>query len=252
MAGDDGKITVHLEGRALAPQAVADAIVRVESLLNSIGEGENPLLTLTELRGGSAHITMAVRDGAIDELSSGLDELRQHPVLPHGWSRPSLQALVGLAKVSEVRGVEEIRLDIDDTVAAIDDEIRLNAEAALTPSSVSLGAVRGVIYRYINDTTKKGHHRREAGLRRTDTAEAIVLRFTADDAAKVRNHLEAEVEVWGVVARDMTGQIDHLDVEGIEPVEPDDEAPPNNGRGLLGSDWTGGIDPVEWVRMQRD
>jgi len=26
----------------------------------------------------------------------------------------------------------------------------------------------------------------------------------------------------------------------------------SDGRGILGPDWTGGVDPAEWVRLQRD
>lgn len=156
---------------------------------------------------------------------------------------------VGLRKVSTRRGVESINLRLGNAISAIDDVIEENAEKALAPSSLSLGAVRGRLYRYTNDTVRK---RRSAGLRRTDTGEAIELRFAPDDAAKVRAHLERDVEVWGEITRDATGQVAQLVVEGIEPIDaPGQGASASEGRGLLGSDWAGGIDPAEWVRTMR-
>lgn len=146
-------------------------------------------------------------------------------------------------------GVESISLQIGDAVSAIDGAIRDNAEQALKPVSISLGSVRGTIYRYSNDTSR---NRRSAGLRRSDTGDAIEIRFAPDDASRLRMHLETEVQVWGEIARDATGQISHLTVEGIEPVEiPSGDAQADDGRGLLGKDWTGGMDTVDWVRLMR-
>ncbi|PQM53744.1 hypothetical protein C5U48_02750 [Mycolicibacter virginiensis] len=248
MAGEDG-ITVDLEGGALDPRAVADAIEQIESLITSISGFEDAQLTLTNLRGGSAHISMAVVGSPLDLVHGGIEELRQGPVLPDGWNRQSLQAIIGLRKVSTRRGVESINLRLGNAISAIDDVIEENAEKALAPSSLSLGAVRGRLYRYTNDTVRK---RRSAGLRRTDTGEAIELRFAPDDAAKVRAHLERDVEVWGEITRDATGQVAQLVVEGIEPIDaPGQGASASEGRGLLGSDWAGGIDPAEWVRTMR-
>ncbi len=248
MAGD-GDITVDLEGQGLDPRAVSDAIQQVESLVASISGGEDVRLTLTDLHGGSAHISMAVAGSPIDTLHGGIEELRTGPSLPSGWSRDSLQAVLGLSKVSARRGVEAINVRIGDTVSAIDSVIQENAERALAPSSKALGSVRGVLYRYANDTARG---RRSAGLRRTDTGEAIDLRFDAEDASRVREHLEKQVELWGEIARDATGQIAYITIEGIEAVGgADSPARASEGRGLLGSDWLGGADPAEWVRTLR-
>ncbi|ACY22628.1 hypothetical protein Gbro_3433 [Gordonia bronchialis DSM 43247] len=246
MAGE-GDITVDLEGEALDPRAVADAIEQIESLVASINDGDDARLILTNLRGGSAHISMVAADSPLDTLADGIEELRGGPVSPRGWTRDTLLATVGLAKVSARRGVESISLRIGDAVSAIDGVIQSNAEAALAPSSRGLGSVRGHLYRYTND-----RGRRSAGLRRADTGEAIDLRFAAEDADQVRKHLEQQVEAWGEIARDATGHIAYVTVEGIEPVAgPHEPAPTSEGRGLLGSDWLGGADPAEWVRMMR-
>lgn len=244
-----GDITVDLEGKALDPRAIADAIEQVESLVASISDGENARLTLTDLRGGSAHISMAVTGSPVETLHFGIEELRAGPVLPRGWGRESLQAVLGLAKVSTRRGVETISLRVGHALSAIDAVIQENAEKALAPSSQALGSVRGSLYRYTNDTARG---RRSAGLRRADTGEAIELRFDSEDATLVRDHLEQQVEVWGEISRDATGQIAHLTVEGIDSVSGADEsAPISDCRGLLGKDWLGSTDPAEWVRTMR-
>lgn len=240
---------MDLEGQGLDPRAVADAIEQVESLVVSISGGEDVRLTLTNLRGGSAHISMAVAGSPLDTLQGGIEELRAGPVLPGGWGRESLQAVLGLSRVSARRGVEAINVRIGDAVSAIDGVIQENAERALAPSSKALGSVRGTLYRYTNDTARA---RRSAGLRRADTGEAIDLRFDAENATRVREHLEQQVELWGEIARDVTGQIAYITIEDIEAIGGSDSpARASEGRGLLGSDWLGGADPAEWVRTLR-
>lgn len=242
-------ITVDLEGTALDPGALAAAIEQVEGLITSLAGAEEVRLTLTDLRGGSAHISMSVSGASLDDVRNGIEELRLAPVLPTRWNRPSLVAVVNLAKVKSRRGVDSISLRIGDAIAAIDAAVQENAERALAPSSVSLGSMRGRLYRYTNDPSSK---RRSAGLRRADTDDIIELRFAPDDAAKVREYLERDVEVWGDIARDATGGIAHLVVEGIEPVGTlGAPATAAEGRGLLGNDWTGGVEPAEWVRLMR-
>lgn len=247
MAGDDD-ITVDLEGKALDPRAVADAITQVENLVTSLDADNQATLTLTAIRGGSAHITMAVVGTSLDTLANGLEALRTDPVLPSGWARDSLLAVSGLGKVTNIRGVDTISLRIANTVSMIDSALQRNAEKALEPSSRSLGSIRGNLYRYTNDIAK---NRRSAGLRNVATRESVELRFSAEVAPTVREHLEKEVEVWGEVARDSTGKIVYITIDGITPIEYTPTTTASDGRGLLGSDWTGGIDPVEWVRTQR-
>lgn len=247
MAGD-GDITVDLEGEALDPRAVADAITQVENLIQSLSPDGSARLVLTDLRSASAHISMAVTGASVTELHDGLESLRLAPVLPTGWRRDSLQAVAGLGGVASMRGVESISLRLGDAISAIDSVIQGNAQSALEPSSRSLGAVRGTLYRYTNDAPR---NRRTAGLRNVHTGDTIDLRFSAEVAPRVRELLESEVEVWGEIARDATDRIVHLTIEGIESVEPSEATRASDGRGLLGRGWTDGVDPVDWVRSQR-
>lgn len=244
MAGDDD-ITVDLEGEGIDPRAVADAILAVERLVKSLDI--EPHLTLTDLSTGSAHVSMSAGGQSLEVLSAGLAQLGEAAELPDGWVRDTVLAVLGMGKVKKLRGVDSLKLRIGEYIANIDSTLQANAESVLEPKSRTLGSVRGVLYRYNNDKNN-----RSAGLRNLNDGEAVTLHFNTDTAPLIKENLDSEVEVWGEIARDVTDKIIQIAVEGIEPIPATEPTRPGDGRGLLGEGWTKGIDPVEWVRMQRD
>ena len=248
----DGDITLDLDGETgIEPGAVADAIDAVEKLISSLSEdGLSPPLILTEMALGSAHLTIrSLSPEPVDILRDGLRQLQVSAVVPEGWRRRTLRALVDLGSVSTKRGVEGVRLTIDSLVERIDGVIQANAEKALAGEFRSLGSVRGVLYRYTNDVAKR---RRSAGLRDAHTGDAVELLFDPKTADRMKAHLEMHVDVWGEVERDSDGRAIRVTVEQIAPGESVGPASAEDGRGLLGPHWTGGVDPVDWVRGQRD
>lgn len=244
MAGNDD-ITVDLEGEGIDPRAVADAIVAMEKLVKSLNIESH--LTLTDLSTGSAHVSASTGGQSLDALSGGLEQLSGSAELPPGWGRDTVLAVLGMGKVAKLRGIRSVNVRIGTAIAHIDAVMQANAESVLEPKSRTLGSVRGVLYRYIND-----RNNRSAGLRNLNDGEVVTLHFGSDIVPLIKEHLDAEVEVWGEIARDVTDKIIQVTVEGIEPIPVSDPSQASNGRGLLGDDWTNGIDPVEWVRMQRD
>lgn len=247
MAGSDD-ITVDLEGEGIDPRAVADAIVAVEKLVKSLDL--DPRLTLTGLSTGSAHVSISAGGQSLDDLSGGLETLSQSAELPARWKRDTVVGVLNLSKVAKLRGVDSLSVRIGERIAHIDAVLQANAESVLEPKSRALGSVRGVLYRYINDASKGSN--RAAGLRNLNDGEVVTLHFGGDIAPLIKANLDSEVEVWGEVARDVTDKIITVTVEGIEPLTVSEPARVSDGRGLLGEDWTNGIDPVEWVRSQRD
>ncbi|WP_155981827.1 hypothetical protein [Nocardia sp. BMG111209] len=252
----EDKITLDLEGEDLDPRAVADAIIAVENLLKSLDvtgslyeppEGVEYDLTLSELSIGSAHLTlMAPRDRA-EVLQMGLSNLSIRPEVPRGWNLKSVQALIDLGKVSRKRGVNEVRLGRHKANARIDAEIQANAEQVLSTRIMALGSVKGTLYRYIND------RRRSAALRDYRTGDSVEISFPPALTSGVRRALDSEVEVWGIVERDPDNKLVKIYAEGIEVIHgPDEEVESADPVGLLGGDWTNGLDPVDWVRAQRD
>lgn len=244
MAGSDD-ITVDLGGEGIDPRAVADAIVAIEKLVKSLDI--EPRLTLTDLSTGSAHVSMSAGGQSLDDLSGGLEQLGGAAELPAGWGRDTVLGVLSLGKVTKLRGVDSLRVRIGERIAHIDAVMQANAESVLEPKSRTLGSVRGVLYRYINDKSN-----RAAGLRNLNDGEVVTLYFSSDVAPLIKDNLDSEVEVWGEIARDVTDRIIHVTVEGIEPIPVSERAQISDGRGLLGDEWTNGIDPVEWVRTQRD
>lgn len=244
MAGRDD-ITVDLEGEGIDPRAVADAIVAIEKLVKSLDS--TPQLTLTGLSAASAHVSMSAGADSLTALSTGLEQLAASAVLPDRWQRDTVLGVLSLRKVAKLRGVDSIDVRIGTAIAHIDAAMQANAESVLEPKSRTLGSVRGVLYRYIND-----RNNRAAGLRNLNDGEVVTLYFDGDAAPLIKANLDAEVEVWGEIARDVTDKIIHVTVEGVEAIPVSERTGVSNGRGLLGDDWTDGVDPVEWVRTQRD
>ncbi|MEV0061263.1 hypothetical protein [Nocardia sp. NPDC050718] len=246
-------ITIDLEGgRGLDPRAVADAIIAIETMVRSL-EGHEPHsdLGLTGLSMGSAHMTIMAPASDVAHLRRGLRQLSNEAIIPQGWSRKGVHALVELGRVSKRHGVEEVNLQfISMHPIRIDSIVQENAEKALAPASVALGSARGVLYRYSNDQSK---HRRSAALRDYRTGDAIELSFPAALATHFKRFLDAEVEVWGEVARDQEGKLLKLTADGIELLTPvGEQVTPESVTGLFGEEWTDGLDPVDWVRAQRD
>ncbi len=248
MAKDE--VLVKLQGKhgEIDPLAVADAITALDKIMRNIdGEGE-PELTLSHLKIGSAQYGFKSDTRRVERLSAGIQLLGQAPLLPDGWNSASMAGLVELEKVTQRRGVRAIQVDIDGAVCAIDEIIADNASLGLEDVSVSLGSVRGQLFRYANDVS-----RRSAGLRDRNTGKAVDLRFPERLAQEVKANLDQQVTAWGEVYRSQDGTIAKIKLEGIEAVPGSQEQLTlDEVAGILGRDWTGGLDPVDWVRHQRD
>jgi hypothetical protein len=246
----DDEIQVKLEGThgTIDPRAVAEAIVALDKILRHIASDEPPRLELTGLSVGSAKISIRSDQQRVETVLGGVDSLAASPVIPKGWSAESITGLVELEHVSARRGVDEVLLRTRQVVATIDDELARHAEACIALSPPSLGAVRGTLYRYNNNGD-----RRVAGMRDYRTGHAVEVLFPGHLVADVRSALDHEVEAWGEVRRDMNDRIRSITITGIETIQSSRAAVTlDDVAGIFGADWTDGLDPVEWVRHQRD
>lgn len=234
---------------AIDPMAVADAISALDKMLASIQSDEPAVLRLSDLRTGSAIMGVRSDQQRIDTLLDGVDRLAiSDSAIPQGWATTTLRALLDLHKVSSRSGVDGVRVRIGDAVAAIDETLASNASALLDHSVTSLGSVRGMLYRYSND--KRG---RSAGLREVHSGQVVQLTFPARLANEVKGLLDHEINVWGVVHRDVSGDIQKIEIEGLEAEPVTNEQPTlDEVAGILGRDWTNGLGSVEWVRQQRE
>lgn len=244
------KVEITLNGRhgSIDPLAVADALSALDKMLRSFKGIDAPLLRLSDLKIGSAVMGVRADEYRVTTLNDGVEELRAGTgVVPQGWGTDSLRALLDLEKVGGKAGVKGVRMQIGNAVADIDRALAVNARALLDRSVKSLGAVRGRLYRYTNVP-----NRRTAGLREVNEQVAVDLVFPNRLATEIKALLDHEVEVWGVMHRDVEGVLSKVEVEGLEaaPVA-NEQLALDDVAGILGRDWTGGLGSVEWVRQQR-
>ncbi|WP_152442258.1 hypothetical protein [Rhodococcus ruber] len=249
------QITVSLEGTdgTIDPLALADAIQALDKIVRSLAGESEAVLVLSDLRIGSAHLGVRTDDRRAELLTEGLGALRRGAVLPTGWNLDTLDGLVELQHAQYRRGVEDILIAVGNSIERIDRELVGLAESTLMlegsgAGSASLGSVRGTLYRYTNDSS-----RRTAALRDYRTGRAIEIRFPAHMAQTLKSLLDHEVEAWGELHRDKSDRIIRLKLEGMEAIAgPHPQATLDEVAGILGRDWTAGMDPADWVRHQRD
>ncbi|GGP69659.1 hypothetical protein [Saccharothrix coeruleofusca] len=132
-----------------------------------------------------------------------------------------------------------------DTLAPIDEQLALHAHEDIQSPAPSLGSVCGQLYPY-------NGHQRTAALRDRRTGKVVALHFPAALAATVRQALGKEVETWGRLTRNVHDQVESISVEGLAVFET--SAPGialDDVIGVLGPDWTEGVDSAEWIGRQR-
>ena len=83
------------------------------------------------------------------------------------------------------------------------------------------------------------------------------VHFSKDDEDTVRKLIGIKVVAWGMLRRNpSTNQKKILTMEGIKVINEPNETSENvtvvDFEGILGTDWTGGLDSISWVRAQRD
>lgn len=244
------EIQVKLEGPlgTIDPRAVAEAILALDKILRHVAGDGPPHLELTDLSVGSAKASIRSDPQRVKTVRGGIDSLTASPVIPQGWGAESISGLVDLERVSARRGVDEVLLRTTKVVSKIDEELARHAEASIALSAPALGSVRGTLYRYNNNGGK-----RVAGMHDYRTGQSVEVLFPGHLVADVRSALDHEVEVWGEVRRDMNDRVRSITITGIETVQSSRAAVTlDDVAGIFGADWTGGLDPVEWVRRQRD
>ncbi|MGI8308406.1 hypothetical protein [Saccharopolyspora hattusasensis] len=247
MRQDEIQINLHGAHEAIDPRAVAEAIMAVDKILRGIASDSPASFSVSGLSVGSAHISVRGDHYRVATVNEGLTTLSASATIPAGWGIESVTGLVELEHVRLRRGVEGVGLRINEAITAIDGVLAEHARQSIAPPPPSLGSVRGKLYRYNNDA------KRSAGLRDYRTGHVVDVHFPAHLTAEVRSALDHEVEVWGEVRRDVEDRVRSISIAGIEVFEESRVAVTlDDVAGILGPGWTGGLDPVEWVRRQRD
>lgn len=247
------EIEMKLDGKIgeMDLRALSDAIAAVDRMLRSVlaEDGESNAVFVSDLKVGSACIMARADDQRVAVISDGLKSLRVNPRLPEGWNDVTLSTLRDLGAASKRQGVEGVLLGaVNENLQSIDAALLENAKLAQSMYPESLGSVSGRLFRY------SGRNAPEASLEEVQTGKSVKLRLTEFQSQEILDHMHDDVVVWGRLRRDpWSNRVIEVRVRGISPYKPPAvEDTPQNAKGILGKDWTDGLDAVEWVRRQRD
>jgi hypothetical protein len=268
-AGEDDvdmeQLGLHLAGPptdGIDPRAVADGLAGLVKLANAVeGEEEDrppPNWVICDLSIGS--VKCSVKPAIGQEVAGnqrlrvvwqGAQQLRASVGIPIGWTEQAVQVFLELTKLTRFQGVKGAALTTGKSESIIlDDAVRQHAERSLQGVAESLATVRGTIVRYFNDGG-----RREVGIREAPSRRSLRILFSPnmDHDLKVALLDDLPISVRGVLKRNSEGQKLALVAEHLT-VLPASAQPPSQVRdmlGVLGKDWTGDLDSVEWARSQR-
>lgn len=206
--------------------------------------------TLTE---GSLRIGLsASRSGdsadaarVVETVVSGLRTLHHSSTIPHGFSVAMMKDAQLLASAKGKGGITDISLTSGAIVAEIDEVLAANAAAAVASKVVSIGSVQGIL--------DKVNFRKDRWFGLIDDRTGISMKcvFGPELDAAVKAAIDTPVVVTGTLSRNAAGQKVSMRARSIESLAKQPPTPVEQLVGVLGDDWTGGQDSVEFVRAQR-
>lgn len=242
-------LTLTVEGSSLDPLALADSIVSITRMINSLTQEKAPDLEIGELRSGSAILGVKGPDREMSILNEGLGSLKGSNDIPDGWTTTTLDSLINFRGTLRRRGVEGVTVSIGDTKSALDEKLLLNAERAKENMPLSLGSIRGRLYRYSNPSNRPA----TASIEDRRSRDAISVEIPADEADAAANLIEKEVRVWGIVTREpISHRIVSIRLRGIEPSRGHSGRPISSYRGAIDVAGEDRFDSVEAVRRLRE
>ncbi|SFE54395.1 hypothetical protein SAMN04487819_11655 [Actinopolyspora alba] len=244
-----GEVYLDINGPhgQMDPRALTEGLNHLLKLLEKLQPADDkPEWNITGLQLGSYKVELRGRPDVATTVSRGLDELAERPGIPTGWSPDAVRQVTKLGKVREKRGVDDVRIALGKTLALIDEALLHNAEKSLERWPDSIGSIQGRLFRY-NDSTWI------AGVTDEVTLQTVEIKVPDELRRTVASAVTYDVCAWGMMHHNADGQVDRITLEKID-VLPDPGPPARIDElvNILGSDWTGGMDPVEVVRRQRD
>lgn len=182
-------------------------------------------------------------------LGAGLQSLTEHATLPTGWSDTKARLLRKAgAHMNATAGITGLTVSVDQAPAIRITPVMLdNAIAAVRIRSESYGSARGKL-----DIVNLRGRRPKINLLDERTGDDVRCVMPDDLVPRATSYIGQVVEVEGLLHRDSEGRKVSIDVTDMQQVERPLPVPVAQLVGVLGTDWTGGLDSVEWVRRQRD
>jgi hypothetical protein len=255
----DDELGLYLGGSmgSIDAHALSAGLSAILTLLGTPpgGKKAETVWALSTLREGSAAVAVRPGEAQTQEwvdrfrtIVAGIEQLDARPGEPEGWSPTDIDHLLDLRRITGMAGVERAALWLNDRRHEVDLRAGVldNAAASLAEVSVSLGSVRGHLDRYDGRGPKP-----TVGLQDEVTGRSVRISFPPDMRAKVLDHIERDVVVWGELRRNAEGRLLSVAAEGIDELKREPVEPIEHLRGLFGPDWTGGQDSVGFQREQR-
>lgn len=248
------EITVEVEGDAnrIDARTLLDVARSMLDLLESVGERPNygSVWVPTGLVVGSLCLDLVCSEpdaaDVVDTVMNGISSLDHSVVLPDGFRDRDLRSLVDMARTAHKGGGNGVKVVAGDTKREITDRVAQNAEAARSIKVQSWGSVSGVLDRLI-----LRNNRNEVGLIDDVTKRAVTVRFPERLRDRVVGSMAKRVVGVGRLTRDLSGEKLTLELYELELDEKQPPEPISQLVGVLGDDWTGGLDAVEFVRGNR-
>lgn len=232
---------------------VQQLLTASQSLVDLLSAASLTPLTwrVSRLSTGSLHVSLraverpAEAEAAVSVVRGGLTDLRRRAAIPASFTPAMVRTAARLAGVVGVGGVSGISLAAGDVITVIDQTLAAHAAEALADKTHSVGAARGVLDRL----SLRG--RREVGLIDRGSRQAITCTFPDVMQAEVIGLIGEEVLARGRLTRNSAGQKTRLELWSLRRVDRGVPVPVGQLVGVLGSDWTEGVNSVDYVRTQR-
>ncbi|CUR54214.1 hypothetical protein NOCA2140037 [metagenome] len=211
LGGEDGQITANV---------LHDALGETLELLKEAAEisaVDRQVWRIERLRVGSAHIALSAPQGpqVANSLAQGLDSLRAIAAIPEGWSRQMVKRVLDLGRMVGTGGATSVQLQPGPRAEprALDAVTIDHAERALGSATAAYGSIRGRVDRW------NEHSRREVGLTR-DSGTPVAAGYASELSPRIlAEAVGHEIEAWGVIRRNVVGQVTSMTIEDFRVVE---------------------------------
>ncbi|GAA1473137.1 hypothetical protein CFELI_10815 [Corynebacterium felinum] len=177
-------------------------------------------------------------------------QLQDDKSLGFEFNRSTLTAVRELCDLASMDGVTGIEFGVLGSPVNMDSRIAENASKALASVRLSLGSVRGKLYRFNGRTLPY-----KGGIEDCRTGKAVHLEIDVEHVGAVLQLMQQEVRVWGILSRDpITNEVVSVKVKGVDAITAKKRLPrpAYEVQGILGAKWLDGMQPDEFVRRERE
>lgn len=258
---NDAWINLKIEGRReeLSARALARGattllrLVERAAKLGTRGSHE-PTFVVEGLSLGSISMQLGTGLGSTDaeprgiqNINDGIGLLANRSDIPEGWSREMLRDLRIICEMNQLPGATGVVISGSGlSEIKVSDNVLRNVIRVLAPPRDSMGSIVGVVTEWKG--VRSGD---QLTIRDESSGEDLIVEVPLELGVDTGSAIRKRVLVRGQMTRSDTGRKIRLIASSLEIKETRKKMSIRDIAGALGSDWTGGLDVVEWQRIQR-